>query len=64
MLVEASFGGGGNGGWNSFSGQAPSSSVDILIATPGRLMAHLQGTPGFTLSHLRFLVSLLLVFPL
>ena len=27
--------------------------VDILVATPGRLMAHLQGTPGFTLSHLK-----------
>ena len=27
--------------------------VDVLVATPGRLMAHLQGTPGFTLSHLK-----------
>ena len=36
----------------------PSSSshfqcVDILVATPGRLMAHLNFTPGFTLQHLR-----------
>ena len=30
--------------------------VDILIATPGRLMAHLKGTPGATLQHLRYLV--------
>ena len=32
------------------------SKVDILIATPGRLIDHLDSTPGFTLSHLRFLV--------
>ncbi|GIL44666.1 hypothetical protein Vafri_2160 [Volvox africanus] len=30
--------------------------ADVVIATPGRLMAHLQGTPGFSLEHLRFLV--------
>ncbi len=30
--------------------------VDILVATPGRLMAHLKGTPGATLQHLRYLV--------
>lgn len=30
--------------------------VDILIATPGRLIDHLDSTPGFTLTHLRFLV--------
>ncbi|SNX82286.1 related to DBP6 - ATP-dependent RNA helicase [Melanopsichium pennsylvanicum] len=30
--------------------------VDILIATPGRLIDHLDSTPGFTLAHLRFLV--------
>lgn len=27
----------------------PLAGVDILVATPGRLMAHLQGTSGFTL---------------
>jgi ATP-dependent RNA helicase DDX51/DBP6 len=32
------------------------SKVDILIATPGRLMDHLKDTPNFTLQHLRFLV--------
>ncbi|KAL0084475.1 P-loop containing nucleoside triphosphate hydrolase protein [Phycomyces blakesleeanus] len=33
-----------------------SSRVDILIATPGRLMDHLKDTPNFSLEHLRFLV--------
>lgn len=33
-----------------------SSKLDILIATPGRLMDHLASTPNFTLQHLRFLV--------
>eukprot|EP00898_Chlorokybus_atmophyticus_P000921 jgi/Chlat1/182/Chrsp1S03106 len=32
------------------------SAVDILVATPGRLMSHLEETPGFTLEHLRYLV--------
>ncbi|BGP27551.1 ATP-dependent DNA helicase [Rhodotorula toruloides] len=32
------------------------SQVDILIATPGRLMDHLKWTAGFSLQHLRFLV--------
>lgn len=32
------------------------SAVDILVATPGRLIDHLDMTPGFTLQHLRFLV--------
>ncbi|WVW80576.1 hypothetical protein I302_102562 [Kwoniella bestiolae CBS 10118] len=33
-----------------------SSKLDILIATPGRLMDHLASTPNFTLQHLRFLI--------
>ncbi|CAG8478998.1 2286_t:CDS:10, partial [Paraglomus brasilianum] len=33
-----------------------SSKVDILIATPGRLIDHINSTPNFTLQHLRFLV--------
>ncbi|KLT45931.1 DEAD-domain-containing protein [Cutaneotrichosporon oleaginosum] len=32
------------------------SKLDILVATPGRLMDHLASTPNFTLQHLRFLV--------
>nr|XP_043628694.1 DEAD-box ATP-dependent RNA helicase 1 [Erigeron canadensis] len=32
------------------------SAVDILVATPGRLMDHINSTKGFTLEHLRFLV--------
>jgi len=32
------------------------SSVDVLVATPGRLVDHLDKTPGFTLQHLRYLV--------
>ncbi|PSS28920.1 DEAD-box ATP-dependent RNA helicase [Actinidia chinensis var. chinensis] len=32
------------------------SSVDILVATPGRLMDHINSTKGFTLEHLRYLV--------
>ncbi|GAA5862688.1 hypothetical protein JCM3774_001886 [Rhodotorula dairenensis] len=32
------------------------SQVDILIATPGRLIDHLRSTPGFSLQHLRYLV--------
>ena len=30
--------------------------VDILVATPGRLMAHLRSTPGASLEHLSYLV--------
>lgn len=33
-----------------------SSKVDILVATPGRLVDHITSTPGFTLDHLEFLV--------
>jgi len=32
------------------------SAVDILVCTPGRLVDHLDSTPGFTLQHLRFIV--------
>ncbi|XP_023932582.1 ATP-dependent RNA helicase DDX51 [Lingula anatina] len=32
------------------------SLVDILVATPGRLVDHINLTPGFTLQHLQFLV--------
>lgn len=32
------------------------SSVDILVATPGRLMDHINNTKGFTLQHLCYLV--------
>jgi len=45
--------GGGPGPYVSKSG---CSKVDILVATPGRLVDHLVQTPGFSLQHLRFLV--------
>jgi ATP-dependent RNA helicase DDX51/DBP6 len=32
------------------------SAVDVLVCTPGRLIDHLDTTPGFTLQHLRFLI--------
>jgi len=32
------------------------SLVDILVATPGRIVDHIQKTEGFSLEHLRFLV--------
>lgn len=34
----------------------PCSAVNVLVATPGRLMSHLHGTPGITLDSLRMLV--------
>ncbi|EGN99137.1 hypothetical protein SERLA73DRAFT_54272, partial [Serpula lacrymans var. lacrymans S7.3] len=33
-----------------------SGKIDILICTPGRLVDHMNGTPNFSLQHLRFLV--------
>ncbi|KAM0753774.1 DEAD-domain-containing protein [Meredithblackwellia eburnea MCA 4105] len=36
--------------------QGGSSTFDILISTPGRLMDHIQSTKGFSLQHLRYLV--------
>lgn len=49
--------------FSSFSGQdempiprGGRSAVDVLVCTPGRLVDHLDNTPGFTLQHLRFLV--------
>ena len=34
--------------------QRTASPIDILVCTPGRLVDHLDSTPGFTLEHLRF----------
>ncbi|KAK3155595.1 hypothetical protein QOZ80_2BG0205280 [Eleusine coracana subsp. coracana] len=34
----------------------PQTKVDILIATPGRLMDHINMTKGFSLEHLQYLV--------
>lgn len=33
------------------------SLADIVVATPGRLVDHINKNPGFCLEHLRFLVS-------
>ena len=42
---------------NNIGNQVTSSTaIDILVCTPGRLVDHLDNTPGFTLQHLRFLV--------
>ncbi len=35
---------------------SPYTGADVLVATPGRLMAHLTATPGCDLTALRFLV--------
>ena len=45
--------------WVSLTGRllGGSSKVDILIATPGRLIDHLSKTQNFSLQHLRFLVG-------
>ena len=37
----------------------PGSRVDILVATPGRLVDHMTQTEGFSLEHLQFLVCIL-----
>lgn len=34
------------------------SSVDILVATPGRLMDHINNTKGFIVEHLCYLVRI------
>lgn len=36
--------------------EEPCCAVDVLVATPGRLMSHLQGTPGIHLDGLKMLV--------
>lgn len=36
-------------------------SVDILVATPGRLVDHINTTKGFSLEHLCYLVSVILL---
>jgi hypothetical protein len=33
------------------------SMVDIIVATPGRLVDHINKTDSFSLKHLRYLVS-------
>lgn len=35
----------------------PQTKVDILVATPGRLMDHISMTKGFSLEHLQYLVG-------
>ena len=45
----------GNMGSSDTLLEGGSSRIDILICTPGRLIDHLEGTPNFTLQHLRYL---------
>lgn len=45
-----------NAGVDMNDSKLGSSSVDVLICTPGRLVDHIQFTKGFTLDHLRYLV--------
>lgn len=40
-----------------YTANSSKSAVDILVATPGRLMDHINTTKGFTLEHLRYLVG-------
>lgn len=37
-------------------GGALTTAVDILVATPGRLLDHLESTRGFTLEHVEYLI--------
>lgn len=41
---------------SGLTGSGSGSRVDILVATPGRLVDHLNETHGFSLEHLEFLV--------
>jgi ATP-dependent RNA helicase DDX51/DBP6 len=40
----------------SLLGTRSISAVDVLVCTPGRLVDHMDNTPGFSLRHLRFLI--------
>ncbi|KAG2441026.1 hypothetical protein HXX76_003879 [Chlamydomonas incerta] len=59
-MAGTAHGGGGSIGAGSGAGAGGGAGggggADVVVATPGRLMAHLSGTPGFTVEHLRFLV--------
>ncbi|KAL7514798.1 hypothetical protein ACHAXN_012119 [Cyclotella atomus] len=46
----------GDSCFHVFPESSGQSAIDILVTTPGRLVDHLDSTPGFTLQHLRFLV--------